>query len=261
MSIKSLKAVNHCLAHFHRGCRKDTIDSLFGIQPQSGLLPTIPPCADECTCYHASTTSTSRSPPESLRTRRPFFIPRFIVRFTSPPRRLRLPTKRRRRIPTELRSRRSSNRRRRTAREPIARVCRRRRRSREVFARCWRIIRSRVLRSRVGRSGCAAVGGIVSGRAGGKGVVCVRGGRGGGIPGGGSASSPRSTTVGCGATIGIDGAAAVRVGVYGSRAISAGVVSRCATTTIGGHGVLAPHGGSGRGDVSGPSRGWEMSVG
>ena len=83
--------------------------------------------------------------------------------------------------------------------------------------------------------------------------MCIRGGRGGGIPGRGSASSPRSTTVGCGAAIGVDGAAAVRVRVYGSRAIGAGVVSRCATTTVGGHGVLAPHRGSGRRDVCGPS--------
>lgn len=101
----------------------------------------------------------------------------------------------------------------------------------------------------------------MSGRAGGKGVVRVRGRRGGGIPSWGSASSPRSTTVGCGAAIGVDGAAAVRVRVYGSRTIGAGVVSRCATTTVGSHGVLAPHGGSGRGDVSGPSRCWEMLVG
>ena len=90
--------------------------------------------------------------------------------------------------------------------------------------------------------------------------MCVRGGRGGGIPGWGSASPPRSTTVGCGAAIGVDGAAAVRVRVYGSRAIGAGVVSRCATTTVGGHGVLAPHRGSGRGDVCGPSWCWEMLV-
>ena len=101
----------------------------------------------------------------------------------------------------------------------------------------------------------------MSRRAGGKGVVCVRGGRGCGIPGWGSASSPGSTTVGCGAAIGVDGAAAIRVGVYGSRAIGACVVSRCATTTVGGHGVLAPHGGSGRGDVGGPSWCWRMLVG
>ena len=101
----------------------------------------------------------------------------------------------------------------------------------------------------------------MSGCAGGKGVVCVRRRRGGGIPGWGSASSPGSTTVGCRAAIGVDGAAAVRVGIYGSRAIGAGVISRCATTTIGGHGVLAPHGGSGRGDVGGPSRCWGILVG
>ena len=101
----------------------------------------------------------------------------------------------------------------------------------------------------------------MSRRARGKGVVCVRGGRGGGIPGWGSASSPGSTAVGRGAAIGVDGAAAVRVRVYGSRAIGAGVVSRCATTTVGGHGVLTPHGGSGRGDVGRPSWCWEMLVG
>ena len=98
----------------------------------------------------------------------------------------------------------------------------------------------------------------MSGRAGGKGVMGVRRGRGGGIPGWGSASPRGSTTVGCGAAIGVDGAAAVRVGVYGSRAIGAGVVSRCATTTVGCHGILAPHRGSGRGYVGGPSWCWRM---
>ena len=111
--------------------------------------PTVSPCDNKCTRYHSSSTTTSPSPPEPLRTRRPLLIPRFIVRFTPPSWRLRLSTKRRWRIPTEFRSRRSSNRRRRTAREPIIRVCRRRRGGREVFAWCWRIIRSRVLGSRI----------------------------------------------------------------------------------------------------------------
>ena len=139
MSIMGFKAVTIALSIFIE-VLEYVSDSLLVSSPT--MLPTISPCANECTWYHSSTTSTSPSPPEPLRTRRPFFIPWFIVRFTPPPRRLRLPTKRRRRIPTELWSRRSSNRRRRTAREPITRVCRRRRRSRKVFARCWRIIRS-----------------------------------------------------------------------------------------------------------------------
>lgn len=74
--------------------------------------------------------------------------------------------------------------------------------------------------------------------------MCVGGGCGSGVPGWGAASSSCSTTVGCGATIGVHGAAAVGVGVYGSGAIRAGIVGGCATTTVGAHGVLAPHGGS-----------------
>ena len=149
------------------------------------------PWANKCTCYHSSSTSISYSlsPSLSLRTRRSLFIPGFIVRFTPPPRRLRLPTKWCRCIPTELRRRCTSYRHRRTASISITRMCRRRRRCRKIFTRCRRIIRSQVLRSRIGGSGCAAIRGFVSGCAGGEGVICVGRGRSRRVPGWGAASS------------------------------------------------------------------------
>ncbi len=123
------------------------------------------------------------------RTRRPLFIPRFIIRCTPPPWRLGLPTERRRCIPAELWCRRPSNRRGCTASVPITRVCRRCGRCREIFPGRRRVIRSRVLGSGIGRSRCAAVRGLVGGGAGGKGVLCVGGGCGRRVPGWGATSS------------------------------------------------------------------------
>ena len=110
--------------------------------PSAIMLAATFPYASKCICYRSSTASILPCPLLSLRTRRSLFIPGFIVRLTSPSRRLRLSTKRRRRIPTELWRRCPSYRRRRTASIPIAWVCRRRRRCRKIFPGCRRIIRS-----------------------------------------------------------------------------------------------------------------------
>ena len=100
----------------------------------------------------------------------------------------------------------------------------------------------------------------MSGRASGEGVVCVGGRRGGGVPGWGAASSSRGAAVGRRAAIRVDGAAAVGVGIYGSRPIAAGVIGRCATTTVGAHCVLAPHGSPGCRGVGGPGWRWQTLV-
>ena len=133
--VQSPIALTRCLWHFHPmslDCRNNPQAKPCSLPFRHALTNARAPYPD---CLHLTTSIIL-----PLRTRRPLFIPGFIVRFTPPPWRLRLPTERRRRIPTELRSRRPSYRCRRTACKAITRVCRRRRRSREVFAGRRRII-------------------------------------------------------------------------------------------------------------------------